>query len=109
MKSTAILDLMVKDHGKILKLLKDVQKSTEKDTISLIKVFEDFEWVLEKHFFTEEKAIFSSYNPTNIVVGYRMVPELIKEHNKILNTVQVMRKDLLKQRRCNFEEFSDLF
>jgi hemerythrin-like domain-containing protein len=108
MKSTAILDLMVEDHGKIVRLLDTVEKSRELDILSLMKAFDTFEWELEKHIFTEEKAIFTSYNPTNIVVGYRMVPELIKEHNELLNSLRVMRRDLLKQRPCNFEGFTEM-
>ncbi|MFH1101472.1 MAG: hemerythrin domain-containing protein [Methanobacteriota archaeon] len=108
MKSTAILELMVKDHGKLVQLLSDVEKSVGAQTLTVMKVFDSFQWALEKHFFTEEKAIFTSYNPVNIQVGYRMVPELIKEHNKILNSLEVMRRDLLKQRRCDFEDFREL-
>ena len=94
MKSTAILDRMVKDHGKIVKLLNDVEKviDQEQDIVSTMKVFDKFDWTLEKHFFTEEKAIFTSYEPENVTEGYAMLPELIKEHNEILNKLSVMRR-----------------
>ncbi len=102
MKSTEILDLMVKDHAKLIGLLKNVEKSINEDSVSLMKVFDKFEWSLEKHLFTEEKAIFTSYSPTNISEGYKMVPELIKEHNEILNKVRLIRKDLLNKRPVDF-------
>ena len=86
---------MTADHTKILKLLGDVEKSMGIELVSLMKVFDTFEWELEKHIFTEEKAIFSSYNPRNISEGYKMVPELIQQHNEILNRIRVMRKDLM--------------
>jgi len=108
MKTTAILELMVKDHAKIIRLLDTVQKTVGQDALTLMKTFDTFEWELEKHIFTEEKAIFSAYNPENITTGYRMVPELIKEHNKILNTLEVMKKELLRQKRCDFEEFTEM-
>ena len=108
MKSLLILDLMIKDHAKIVKLLNDVEKNIGKDTITIMKTFDNFEWTLEKHIFTEEKAIFTSYSPTNIREGYKMVPELVKEHNKILNTLEVMRMDLLKKKPCNFTEFKEI-
>ena len=108
MKSTAILDLMIKDHGKIVKLLLDVEKSIGMELISTMKVFDTFEWELEKHIFIEEKAIFTSYKPTNIVEGYKMVPELIQQHNDILNRLRVMRKNLMWQRPIDYNEFKEL-
>ena len=108
MKSTAILDLMIKDHGKIVKLLLDVEKSIGMELISTMKVFDTFEWELEKHIFIEEKAIFTSYKPTNIVEGYKMVPELIQQHNDILNRLRVMRKNLMWQRPIDYDDFKEL-
>jgi hypothetical protein len=108
MKSTAILDLMIKDHGKIVKLLLDVEKSIGMELISTMKVFDTFEWELEKHIFIEEKAIFTSYKPMNIVEGYKMVPELIQQHNDILNRLRVMRKNLMWQRPIDYDEFKEL-
>ena len=108
MKSTAILDLMMKDHGKIVKLLLDVEKSIGMEIISTMKVFDTFEWELEKHIFIEEKAVFSSYKPTNIVEGYKMVPELIQQHNDILNRLRVMRKNLMWQQPIDYDEFKEL-
>ena len=108
MKSTAILDLMMKDHGKIVKLLLDVEKSIGMELISTMKVFDTFEWELEKHIFIEEKAVFSSYKPTNIVEGYKMVPELIQQHNDILNRLWVMGKNLMWQRPIDYDEFKEL-
>jgi len=107
MKSTSILELMTTDHSKILKLLHDVEKSAGMELVSVMKVFDTFEWELEKHIFTEEKAIFTSYSPKNIVEGYKMVPELIQQHNDILNRMRVMRKDLLWNRPVQYHEFKE--
>jgi hypothetical protein len=108
MKSIAILDLMIKDHRKIVKLLLDVEKSIGMELISTMKVFDIFEWELEKHIFIEEKAIFTSYKPTNIVEGYKMVPELIQQHNDILNRLRVIRKSLIWQRPIDYNDFKEL-
>ncbi len=108
MKTTSILELMTADHTKILKLLHDVEKSIGIELVSLMKVFDTFEWELEKHIFTEEKAIFSSYNPKNISEGYKMVPELVQQHNVILNQVRVMRKELMWNRPVKYQEFKEL-
>jgi len=107
MKTTSILELMTADHTKILKMLHDVEKSLGIELVSLMKVFDTFEWELEKHIFTEEKAIFSSYNPKNISEGYKMVPELIQQHNEILNRVRLMRKDLMWNKSVQYNEFKE--
>ena len=88
-------------------MLLDVEKSLGMELVSIMKVFDTFEWELEKHIFTEEKAIFSSYNPKNISEGYKMVPELVQQHNEILNTVLVMRKDLMWNKPVHFHEFKE--
>jgi hemerythrin superfamily protein len=108
MKSTSILELMTMDHTRILKLLRDLEKSISMELVSVMKVFGTFEWELEKHIFIEEKAIFTSYNPTNVLEGYKMVPELIQQHNDILNRMQVMRKDLLWNKPVKYHEFKEL-
>jgi iron-sulfur cluster repair protein YtfE (RIC family) len=108
MGQTTILELMIADHGKIMKLLRDVEKSIGMELISTMKVFDTFEWELEKHIFIEEKAIFSSYSPTNIVEGYKMVPELVQQHNEILNRLRMMRKNLQWQRPIDYDEFKEL-
>lgn len=107
MNKTSIVELMTADHTKILKLLHDVEKSIGIELVSLMKVFDTFEWELEKHIFTEEKAIFSSYNPKNISEGYKMVPELIQQHNEIINRVRVMRKELMWNKPVQFHEFKE--
>lgn len=99
---------MTKDHGKIVKLLLDVERSLGMELVSTMKVFDTFEWELEKHIFLEEKAIFTSYNPKNVREGYKMVPELVAQHNDLLNKLRVMRKDLMWQRPCHFEEFKEV-
>ena len=63
MKSTIITEVMVRDHIKIVKLLNEFEKRLTQDRKIKLKAFNEFVWELEKHFFTEEKAIFISYNP----------------------------------------------
>jgi iron-sulfur cluster repair protein YtfE (RIC family) len=108
MKSTAILQLMVADHTKILKLLTDVEHSLGKDVTEVLKIFNTFEWELEKHMFTEEKAIFTSYTPTNIFEGYQIVPDLMKQHDELSKYLAAMRKAVMWQQPTPFKEFKDL-
>lgn len=101
---------MIEDHEKIVKLLNEVEKNINQDMIliHMIKVFNDFKWKLEKHIFIEEKAIFTSYEPENIAKDFAMIPELIKEHNIILNKLIVTKKEIKKKRTSNFQEFKDM-
>jgi iron-sulfur cluster repair protein YtfE (RIC family) len=108
MKSNAILQLMVADHAKILKLLTDVERSLGKDVTEVLKSFNTFEWELEKHMFTEEKAIFTSYTPTNIFEGYKIVPDLMKQHDELSKYLAAMRKAVMWQQPTPFKDLKDL-
>lgn len=97
-KSISILSLMMKDHCKIEELINDLEEKTKGDFESMVKSFNKFEWELEKHIFTEEKAIFTSYNPQNVLEGYKMLPELTTQHNFIINKLNNWRDDVRKKR-----------
>ena len=108
MKSTAILDLMVRDHGRLIALLNQLEKTLDQEIESVIKAFDSFEWALEKHIFTEEKAIFTSYTPNNVTTGFQMLPNFVKEHNEILNRLRVMRRAVLSGHTSDFRGFKEL-
>lgn len=103
-ESTNILALMVKDHCKIEQLIDNLEANVEKDYPTMTESFNKFEWELEKHIFVEEKAIFTSYNPEDVIEGYKMLPDLTKQHNVILNKLDNMRKDVRNKRR-----FTDIY
>ncbi len=108
-ESISILGSMIKDHCKIKKLINDLEEKTKQDFDSMSKSFNKFEWELEKHVFAEEKAIFTSYNPEDVTEGYKMLPELTKQHNFIINTLNNWREDVRKKRMISevysFKEF----
>ena len=108
-KTISILEVMIKDHRKIEELIMDPEEKCKKNFDSMKKSFNKFEWELEKHIFTEEKAIFTSYNPEYVAEGYKMLPELTKQHNFIINTLTNWRKDIQKKRMISniysFKEF----
>jgi len=97
-ETNKITAVMVKDHCKIQNLLNDLEEKTKQDHKALAKSFHKFEWELEKHLFVEEKAIFTTYNPEDVAEGYKMLPELTKQHNVILNKLSNIRQDVLKRR-----------
>lgn len=108
-ESISILELMIKDHCKIEELINELEKKSKEDFASMRKAFNNFEWELEKHIFTEEKAIFTSYNPEDVAEGYKMLPELTKQHNFIINTLNNWRDDVRNRRMLrdvySFKEF----
>jgi len=108
-ESISILELMIKDHCKIEALINELEEKSKDDFESMRKAFNKFEWELEKHIFTEEKAIFASYNPKDVTEGYKMLPELTKQHNFIINTLNNWRDDVRNRRMLrdvySFKEF----
>jgi len=105
----SILFLMTEDHSNIEKLISELENKSKDDFEVMKKAFHKFEWELEKHIFTEEKAIFTSYNPEDVTEGYKMLPELTKQHNFIINTLNNWREDIRKKRKLSniysFKEF----
>ena len=94
----SLLQVMVRDHRKIEKLLDTFEEHTKGEYDAMVASFNTFAWELEKHVFVEEKAIFTAYHPEDVVYGYKMLPELTKQHNVILNKLEVMRKDIRNRR-----------
>jgi hypothetical protein len=108
-ENTSILGLMVKDHCKIEDLINILEEKNNGDFEDMKKAFTKFEWELEKHVFTEEKAIFTNYSPKDISEGYKMLPELTNQHNFIINKLNNWREDIRKKRMLtdiySFKEF----
>ena len=94
MKSTAILDLMIRDHQQILANLADVEHNINKDFNQMKNYFHRFQWNLEKHFFVEERAIFLSYFPDESSENYHYFSELMDQHEKIFDSIKSMRNKL---------------
>lgn len=105
----SILKLMIKDHSKLVNLINNLEEKSKEDFESMKDTFTKFEWELEKHIFIEEKAIFTDYNPDDITEGYKMLPQLTKQHNYIINTLNNWRNDVQKRRIItdvnSFKEF----
>jgi len=101
-----ILPLMVRDHCKIDKLLDNFEKNIDSDIIVKNEAFNKFEWGLEKHLFTEEKAIFTFYKPDDVDEGYKMLPKLTEQHNVIVNQLNNWRNDIRNNQKIQgFYEF----
>ena len=99
MSEKNILSIMVDDHKLIEKLLDNLERDIDKNYDLMKKSFTKFEWKLEKHIFSEEKVIFTNYNPKDVNEGYKMLPELTKQHNYILNQLSNWRRDLINNNK----------
>ena len=108
MKSTAILDLMVQDHNRLIEYLKDVEINLGRDFGFLSNSFNVFQWNLEKHFFVEERAIFTSYNPDRFDEGYEVFLDLSKQHTEILKKIESLRKKLQRREPFDLNEIKNL-
>jgi hypothetical protein len=107
-KSTALSELMVKDHVHILKLLKEVTSHLGDDVELVMRVFQNFKWHIEKHFFVEERAIFTAYNPEHVFEGYDIFLDLSKEHTTILDRLHGIERMLMKKEKVDLSNLGEL-
>ena len=106
MTENSISNIMIKDHRRLEKFLDELEENIDKEYSLMRESFNKFEWELEKHLFTEEKAIFTLYNPEDVNEGYKMLPELTNQHNFLVNKLDNWRKDIRNQRKIDgFYEF----
>ncbi|KYK23801.1 hypothetical protein AYK24_00785 [Thermoplasmatales archaeon SG8-52-4] len=109
MKKESILNVMMGDHEKIIAILDGFKKCLTQDRITLQKIFDAFFWELEKHLFTEEKVIFTLYDHEEQKEFYSIIPQLMKEHEKILDELKQLKRKIKLNKECNTEGFMDLF
>jgi iron-sulfur cluster repair protein YtfE (RIC family) len=108
MKSTEILDLMVRDHNRLMEYLKEVENNLGHDFGFLSNSFNTFQWNLEKHFFVEEKVIFTAYNPDEPDKKYTNFSELMDQHTEILEKIETLRKRLQKREPFDLNDLKKL-
>lgn len=94
MESESILAIMIQDHRRIMNKLTDIKKTQEANLGTILEKLNAFEWDLEKHFFVEERAIFTSYNASLIKEGQQLFDEISKQHTSILESVESLRDRL---------------
>jgi hypothetical protein len=108
MVSNELLNVMVKDHNRLMNYLEDVKDNLESDFEVLLKKFNTFEWNLEKHFFVEERAIFIAYNPDYIEDGHQLFTNLSKQHTNILEKVEFIRKRLRSGKSVDVSDLKEM-
>ncbi len=108
MASKTISELMKKDHHRLLHELKELESMHQKDISDLNESFRNFKWNIEKHFFVEERAIFTSYNPDKINEGYNLFKNLTSQHTVILEQINMIQQKLQKWEPFDFDEIREL-
>ena len=81
--SQSIPSIMLKEHNKIKIFLDRFEQELNENFHSSEKTFIEFKWSLEKHFFIEEKVIFTVLRTLNEEENEDMF-NLLKEHKDML-------------------------
>ena len=79
----SLKETMLRDHKTISNLLKRFENESAKDWCGSKPAFVDLKLTLERHFITEERAIFFYLDKGNPEI-FKMMERLVKEHN-VLN------------------------
>jgi hypothetical protein len=99
--SKSISKTMLKDHKKILDLIQEFEKQT--DSFKAREILEKFKWNLEKHFFMEEKVIFSVYQIENNEEDEDVI-NLLKEHKDALFLIKKIEELSSKDKKADITE-----
>jgi iron-sulfur cluster repair protein YtfE (RIC family) len=88
-----ISETMLGEHGKIDQMLKELESCKDCESDELYVLFNKFKWNVEKHFFVEEKAIFSLLDKTK---GEEVADtfDLMQEHRKIIEQIKEIEDNL---------------
>jgi len=106
-RDLTIVQIMNRDHGNITRLLKKLERTDKEDAATLKANFNDFKWELEKHFVTEEKAIFI-YLDEESVECHTMMLDLLKEHEVILKGLKGLERTLADKDELDLEAFAEM-
>jgi hemerythrin superfamily protein len=102
-----ITQLMLGHHALIDVLLTAFKDTLAKNPEEAEKLFDEFRWELDKHFFVEERAIFKFCEPPEDEIC-RLVNKLIKEHDLMLGLMNEMKNALALRRRVDVAGFQKI-
>ena len=108
MKSTSLTNFMLNDHAIMHRLFMAIEENIEQGAKSLMISINEFEWKIKKHYFVEEKAIFTAYEPEDENEGYAMVPKVLKQHDEILKKLKIFKKSIKKKKAFDFQGFKEM-
>ncbi|WP_455392202.1 hemerythrin domain-containing protein [[Eubacterium] cellulosolvens] len=100
-----ISEVMKRHHYQLEGLLNRFQMSQD-EAEAFPKMFNKFKWELEKHFFIEEKAIFTLIYSDDPEI-HEMKDELLREHRAILKTLGKIENDLNNKIATDLTDFQN--
>jgi len=105
-KADSILNLMVTHHGFLEILLTVFKDNLGKNVEKAAKTLDSFQWELEKHIFSEEKAIFRFCKEENTEIC-ELVKKLEQEHTVMLDMLGDLKNDLVVKAEKDSIEFRE--
>ncbi len=101
-----ILNLMVGHHRMLEALLLILKENIDKKSENMMDFFDNFEWELQKHLFTEEKVIFKLCREDFPEIC-KMVEKVEQEHTVMMEMLEDMRIDLINKSKTDIDGFQD--
>lgn len=95
----SIIKIMDKDHKKIKELLEIFEKDKSENS------FNRFKWNVEKHFFIEEKLIFSA---KSLDQENQELLDILEEHSEINNIIEKYEEELFENKNPDISELKQL-
>ncbi|MFX0103079.1 MAG: hemerythrin domain-containing protein [Candidatus Hodarchaeota archaeon] len=95
---------MIMDHAKITRLLEELKGISPNNDTLLLSLLNSFKWELEKHFFTEEKAIFVFYQPES-QEEQEATREILEQHDKIFKELTKVEERIREKKLVDIQVF----
>jgi len=107
MGNTAILDIMVAQHGLLEALFQAFKDEFKENPEAAKKFLSEFSWEIKKHFFIEDQAIFAllPWKDSEIL---EIVRDLKKEHIIMLDKLEKISENLSDEENNGIENFLKL-
>jgi hemerythrin-like domain-containing protein len=102
----SITSIMLREHEKIKNLLEKVQNELKINIQNSEMIFREFKWILDKHFFVEEKVIFTIFDSSNEEENIEML-NLLKEHKDILFLIKKIEEHFLKDIKPDMDKLKN--
>jgi hemerythrin superfamily protein len=98
-----IVRVMDKDHSKIKEVLMEFEREENRNFEKSKEIFMRFKWMLEKHFFIEEKAIFNHYISESSEENESLI-RILKEHREILDLIEASEENLFDEKKLDLDD-----
>jgi hemerythrin-like domain-containing protein len=100
-----IIGLMVDSHNRLEGFLEKFKLGVEDNLQSADNDFEKFKEELKSHLSIEEEAIFKLIKPVEEEGYYEVIPDLIEEHNLLLEMLNDLGNKLATDREIDVSKF----